>query len=245
MKDISIIVPCYNCEQFIFYNLRKIIKKIEKLKINYELILINDGSKDDTEKEIKKLTRLNKKIKFINQKKNLGKSSSIINAFKEARNDYILLIDCDIPYFDYFEEIINKLTEGFDLVLVNRRLKESNLIKSQKSTYQKIRGMIGNLIGFLNNYILNLNLEGNDTQAGLKGFKKIKNFSNIKFLSKMYFLDLELIYLYIKNNKKIYSIAVNYELPKISNIKLISLKNFLILYELIKILIVLKFRKNF
>ena len=74
------------------------------------------------------------------------------------------------------------------------------------------------------NIFLKLNIKGNDTQAGLKGFKKLENFEKIKFYSKKYFLDVEIIYHYNLNKKKVFSLPVNYELPKKSNIKILSFK---------------------
>ena len=45
-----------------------------------------------------------------------------------SRFNKIILIDCDIPYFNYFEQIIKKINDNYDLVIVNRRLKESKMI---------------------------------------------------------------------------------------------------------------------
>ena len=48
MFSASFIIPCYNSENFIFFNISKLIKKISLFKINYEIIIINDGSNDQT-----------------------------------------------------------------------------------------------------------------------------------------------------------------------------------------------------
>ena len=77
MLSISFIIPCYNGEKFISHNIKKIIRETKKLKIDYELIIINDGSKDNTTFKVNKLKKFYKKIKFINLQKNYGKSFSV------------------------------------------------------------------------------------------------------------------------------------------------------------------------
>jgi hypothetical protein len=154
----------------------------------------------------------------------------------------ILLIDCDLPYFEYFNNVISKLNKKNDLVIINRRSKKSSLKNKKLTYYQWFRGKLGDIIGYIINFLLKLEIEGNDTQAGLKAFKKIHNFNKIKFYSEKWFLDLELIKLYKDFNKKIFCIPVKYELPKESNISFFSLKNFFVLYEFIKILIILKIK---
>ena len=80
-----------------------------------------------------------------------------------------------------------------------------------------------------------------DTQAGLKGFIKPKNFSRIKFVSKRFFFDLELILLFIFAKKKILSLKTTYHVSIYSNISFFNLKkNFETLFELIKICIYYK-----
>ena len=82
---------------------------------------------------------------------------------------------------------------------INRRSNKSVMINQNLTNYQKTRYMLGNLIGKLINLFLKIDLEGTDTQAGLKAFKKYNNFEKLVFNSKKYFFDLELIYYFRKN----------------------------------------------
>ena len=244
MKKVSIIVPCFNYEKKIAKNLQKIINKITRFKINYELIVINDGSTDNTKLKILNLSSRNKKIKLITNKVNKGKSFSVILGILNSKYNHVILIDCDIPYFDSFNKIVFEMIKKKDLVIVNRRIKKSKLIKQKFTTYQKIRNIIGNFVGIFINYFLNLDIEGSDTQAGLKGFKKFKKFNSTKFYSKKYFFDLELIFHYTFRKKRIVSVPVKYRMTNNSTIKLFSVQNFYILYELIKIICILNFKKK-
>ena len=97
-----------------------------------------------------------------------------------------------------------------------------------------IRYILGAIIAYLNRIFLNINFEGGDTQAGLKGFKKNYIFKKNKFISKKFFFDLELVNLYLKNNLNVVSIKTLYKIPKKSSIKIFDLKsNYFILKELI------------
>ena len=247
MKSISIIIPCYNCENSIFEDIKKILGKIKKLNLIFEIILINDGSEDATLKKLRKSIRLNKNIKIINFTKNMGKSLVIRKAINVSKYKHIIMIDNNLPYFEALKIVIKKLQENYDLVFVNRRDKKSHIKKRILSLYQIFRFIIGYAISLIIKYKLKFNIKGLDTQAGLKGFKKIKNFNKIKFISKIFFYDLEIMYIYYVNRKKFLSVPVKYEVPKKSSIKIFSLnKNIQIVTELVKVVRKLnKLKKNF
>ena len=106
------------------------------------IIIINDGSSDNT-KKVESISN-NQKINLINNYKNKGKSFSIINALPLCKYENIILIDCDLPYFDYFDKVILGIKDNFDLICVNRRSKQSVLIDKDLSYYQKTRFALGN-----------------------------------------------------------------------------------------------------
>ena len=231
MKKITFIIPCYNYEKFIIQNYLKLKKKILSSKIKYTIYYINDGSNDLT---IKKLYSIkDKNIKIINNNINLGKSSSIIKALKLVKTDFVILLDCDLPYLNYLSKLINELNSS-DLVIINRRTPKSKILGSY-NFYQLVRRILGAIIGKIIEIRHKLNVHG-DTQSGLKGFKYIPDFKNKKFISKYYFLDVEIIKMYRKKNLQIKSIPVKYSVSKESNIKIFSFKNIKIFLELIKIL---------
>ena len=151
------------------------------------------------------------------------------------------MIDCDLPYFRSINKIIYFLKKNIDLVIINRKLKESKLANKKLNPYQVIRYFLGAIIALINKKILKLNIEGGDTQAGLKGFKKNSYFVRNNFISKKFFFDLELIHLFSKKKLKIISIKTIFDINKNSSIKIFNFKNnYHILKELIHILIVKK-----
>lgn len=237
MNKYSLIIPCYNCSQFIEKNIIKLIRKLNNFNIKYEIILIDDGSTDKTLEILKKINLNIKKIKILKNNFNIGKSFSSIKGIKISRYQKIILIDCDLPYFSDLKNIIFELNKGYDLVTINRKMEQSKLISKNLNLYQITRYIIGGLIAIINLKVLKLKIKGGDTQAGLKGFKKFKNFNKVKFLSRKFFFDLELISLYSKKKLSIKSIKTNYSVPSKSSIKIFNFsKNFEILCELFKVI---------
>ena len=237
MNKYSLIIPCYNCSQFIEKNIIKLIRKLNNLNIKYEIILIDDGSTDKTLEILKRINLSIKKIKILKNNFNIGKSFSSIKGIKISKYQKIILIDCDLPYFSDLKNIIFELNKGYDLVTINRKMEQSKLISKNLNLYQITRYIIGGLIAIINLKVLKLKIKGGDSQAGLKGFKKFKNFNKIKFLSKKFFFDLELISLYSKKKLSIKSIKTNYSVPSKSSIRIFNFsKNFEILCELLKVI---------
>jgi len=233
--NISFIVPCYNCESYIKNNIYKLYKKIKNLKIKYEIILVDDHSSDKTFFYIKELKTKIPKLKILKNTKNIGKSFSLIKAIRVSKYKYVIFIDCDLPYFESVNSIIKHLKKN-DMVIINRRAIGSRLKSNKLNFYQLVRIFLGYLINAFIRFWFNTHIK--DTQAGLKGFVKPKNFSKIKFISKRFFIDLELILLFLFSKKKIFSLKTSYSLPKKSNINFFNLIiNFEILSELTKICI--------
>lgn len=123
MKKISIIVPCYNEEDSIplFYNeINKVFNTLKKY--NYELIFINDGSKDNTINIIKELSKKDKKIKYINLSRNFGKEAAMLAGLETSTGDYIAIMDADLqdpP--SLLPEMINYMEkEDYDCVATRR-----------------------------------------------------------------------------------------------------------------------------
>lgn len=93
---ISLIIPCYNEEESlpIFYEETK--KVLDKLKKEYELIFVNDGSKDKTLEILQKLSRYDNNVVYISFSRNFGKESAMYAGFCNARGDYVAVMDADM-----------------------------------------------------------------------------------------------------------------------------------------------------
>ena len=244
MKPISIIIPVFNDSKKLKQKSRILLKKIKKLKLKYEIIYVNDGSTDDSKKEIKNIIKKNKFIYLINNVTNFGKSFSIRRALRSSKYDHVILIDSDLPYFSKFETMIKLLHEKNDFVFIDRRHPKSKVKIEKFNFYIFLRFIIGHIISYIFKYIINLKNSKVDTQAGFKGFKKIKGINYYNYISERFFLDVELIYTYKSLNKKIKSVPVIYKISKSSSINLFNFNtNIKIFLELVKVLLNIFFKK--
>ena len=98
MDKISVIVPCYNEEKAlpIFYEeLNKIIEK-DFEGINFEILFVDDGSKDNTLNVIKDLKKKDIRIKYITFSRNFGKEAAILAGLENATGEYVVMMDADM-----------------------------------------------------------------------------------------------------------------------------------------------------
>ena len=99
MDKISIIVPCYNEEDSIplFYQeIKKVMKEMKK--VTFELIFINDGSKDQTLLKLRELAMHDSHIRYISFSRNFGKEAGIYAGLKAATGDYAVMMDVDLQH---------------------------------------------------------------------------------------------------------------------------------------------------
>jgi glycosyltransferase involved in cell wall biosynthesis len=117
MGKLSVIIPAYNEEKMIF-NISKIISSLlEDENIPYELIFVNDGSRDDTWKEILHVCNQNQNIKGFNFSRNFGKEAAIFAGLTYANGDCCAVIDCDLQHPpETLLEMYKKWQEGYEVV---------------------------------------------------------------------------------------------------------------------------------
>ena len=121
-KIVSIVVPCFNEEESlpIFYD--EITRVFKQIKYDYELLLVNDGSKDKTLLVMKELAKKDNHIKYLSFSRNFGKESAMYAGFVNAKGDYIATMDADMqdpP--SLLPEMINILeTQDYDSVATRR-----------------------------------------------------------------------------------------------------------------------------
>ena len=129
MNDLTIVIPAFNAELFIGNALNSIYKQEQDESI-FSVIVVNDGSTDQTLKIVEKYQSLHSNIKIINQK-NSGVSSARNAALKSINSRYVTFLDAD----DYFA---NKSLEGI-FTLLNEFHSEILVLKSINDTYKSER----------------------------------------------------------------------------------------------------------
>lgn len=124
MKLLSVIVPCYNEEENIVYFYREFIKNEAFFKgrdMDFELLFINDGSKDGTVDEIKKLHEKDERVHLVSFSRNFGKEAGLYAGFEHAKGDYAVAIDVDLqdpP--SLLPEMFSYIDKGYDSVATRR-----------------------------------------------------------------------------------------------------------------------------
>ena len=97
MKTVSVLIPCYNEEQslpLLYPELKKLMDS--ETKYNWEVLFVNDGSKDNTLNIIKALRSADKRINFVNLSRNFGKENAMLAGFDYVTGDCMVIIDADL-----------------------------------------------------------------------------------------------------------------------------------------------------
>ena len=121
---LSVIVPCYNEEEnvpYFYEELMKLTPFFEEKKLTLELIYVDDGSKDGTVGEIKKLNDKDSRVKLVSFSRNFGKESAIYAGFRKSKGDYVVMMDADLqdpP--SLLPEMFQYIEEGYDSVATRR-----------------------------------------------------------------------------------------------------------------------------
>lgn len=161
INEISVFFPAYNEEENIAKTVATSVKILEKIAGKYEVIVIDDGSKDRTSQIVKDLSTKNKHIRLVTQHPNQGYGAAIKRGFAQSRYPFICYTDSD-GQFD-FEEIYNfieLLKVGNDMVIGYR-------IKRTDNHYRQFMAEILHHVG----KIL-FGIDVKDVDCGFKVFKK-------------------------------------------------------------------------
>lgn len=124
MELLSVIVPCYNEEENVrdFYNeLLKNQPFFEEKELDLEILYIDDGSKDKTVQEVKKLREEDQRVRLVSFSRNFGKEAAIYAGFQKAKGDFVVMMDADLqdpPAL--LPEMYGYIEQGYDSVATRR-----------------------------------------------------------------------------------------------------------------------------
>jgi len=162
---LSIIIPAYNEGKRLRGTLADIHSKLSHSDFTYEILVVNDGSTDNTIATIHTALPITKGLRLVNDGIHRGKGGTVRQGMLTAKGQYRIFMDADnSTSIDQFAKMISFMENGYDIVIGSRALKESVLAPAE-SWYRQIAGKAGNLI------IQILVLPGIwDTQCGFKAF---------------------------------------------------------------------------
>lgn len=214
---LSIVIPAYNEEERILPTLKRIYEYFSKQSYSYEIIVVDDGSTDNTVKILNDFNPTNKPIVLTNGK-NKGKGYTVKNGMLAAKGEYIFFTDADLSTpIEEVEKCLPFLSDGYDVVIGSRGLPESD-IRIHQPWYRERMGKIFNFI------VSTLLMKGIlDTQCGFKGFKGnvVKTIFSRSIIDGFSF-DVEILYISHKHKLRTKEVPIRWEnstLSKVSPIK--------------------------
>lgn len=121
LPEISVIVPLKNEEKNVFELYTRLTAVLNKIALPYEIILIDDGSKDNTFFAIEKFAKEDSHIKYISFSRNFGHQAALFAGLEKCQGNYAILIDGDLqdpP--EAIEQLFTKIKEGYNIVYAKR-----------------------------------------------------------------------------------------------------------------------------
>ena len=162
---LSVIIPAYNESKRIPLTLIDMDKRLSREAYSYEILVVNDGSKDNTAEVVRGMEKMIKNLKLVDNVENKGKGGVVRQGMLTAKGQYRLFTDADnATSIDHFNAMIPHFKAGYDVVVGSRAMKGSKMDPGQP-LYRQIPGKLSNLL------IQLVVLPGLwDTQCGFKAF---------------------------------------------------------------------------
>ena len=162
---LSVVMPAYNEEKLIYGSIIKTIDILSGFVRDFEIIVVNDGSKDNTKCEIERAMKADGRVRMVSSDKNRGKGNAILSGTSQADGEYIAFVDADLELNPaqlegYLEEMLER---KLDVVIGCKFHKDSKL------NYPLKRKIIS--MGYYIMLLVLFHLNVKDTQTGLKVFR--------------------------------------------------------------------------
>ena len=229
---LSVVIPAFNEGETIIKTVEEFLAYLSKQNYDFEIIVVNDFSTDNTKSKVLNLINCNPKIKLLDNAANLGKGASVRKGLLAANGDYSLFIDADnASSIDHLEQAWTFIQDGSDIIIGTRNEKDAVGAYQEvaQATWKRKWGMLGN-------YIIRIMLVKNiwDTQCGFKilsrkAVKKIIAQTRIN----RWALDVEILALARKLNYRIAIIPIRWINRPDSRVKIKGY--FIMLLEVLKI----------
>ena len=181
---ISIVSPVYRAEKILPILVSEINLVMERIGKDYEIILVDDRSPDNSWEVMKVLSSQNPKIKSIRLSRNFGQHSAIFAGLTKTKGDWVVVMDCDMQ--DQPKEIAKlykKALEGYDIVLGQRENRKDKFLKKLTSR----------LFYKVFNYLSGANFDNNVANFGIYHQKTIKSILDMKDYVKFFSLFINWI----------------------------------------------------
>ena len=145
---LSIVAPCYNEEDVIDIFLEKIIPILEQLKKSYEIVFVNDGSRDNTLEILRAKAKEHESVRVISLSRNFGKEAALSAGLDMAKGEVVVPIDVDLqdpP--ELILDFVKKYEEGYDVVVGKRvdRTTDTHAKRISAELFYKLHNKISDI----------------------------------------------------------------------------------------------------
>lgn len=128
--DLSLVIPCYNESKVLPLLQERLLQSLPKVGALWEVILVDDGSHDETYKQLAAMHEFDARFKVISFSRNFGHQTAVFAGLAHATGDFVAVMDADLqdpP--EFLLTCIDKLKEGYDVVYAVRRQRKENILK--------------------------------------------------------------------------------------------------------------------
>ncbi|HWN45630.1 MAG TPA: glycosyltransferase family 2 protein [Thermoanaerobaculia bacterium] len=145
--DVSIVIPLYNEEESVDALHREVTAAAESLNREYELILVDDGSRDRTVEKLRAICERDPRVKIVRFRRNYGQTAALQAGFDQARGDVVITLDGDLQNDpNDFGLLLRHIDEGYDVVSGWRKNRQDKMI-SRRLPSMAANWLIGKLTG--------------------------------------------------------------------------------------------------
>jgi dolichol-phosphate mannosyltransferase len=195
---LSIVSPVYRSEKIVEELVSRIKKAVTTITDDFEIILVNDYSPDNSWMKIVEQCSKDKRVKGINLSRNFGQHYAITAGLNYAKGDWIVVMDCDLQ--DRPDEIPNlyqKAMEGWDIVYARRVERQDKFLKRMSST----------LFHMVYGYLSGLKMDGSIANFGIYHKNVIREYNKMKevarsFPSLVYYLGFKSCAIDVKHSER-------------------------------------------
>ena len=128
---VSVVVPAHNEEE----SIKKVLDRLKKAirGLDYEIVVVNDNSRDRTREIVEKQQRANRRIKLVNRKPPNGFGLAMMDGIKNSGGDTIIFVMADLcDEVEKIPEMVSKIEEGYDVVVASRFMKDGKVTDYSK-----------------------------------------------------------------------------------------------------------------
>ena len=204
MTLLTIVMPCYNEGTRIYRNIIETATQLEKFCDSFRIIVVNDGSSDNTESEINRAMSMDNRVGCISYTKNQGKGYAVRRGIMAAKSKYVAFLDADLELPPYLlDSFLKRIQSGSDVKIVIG----SKMHRDSQVEYPPLRRIMSMGYYIFLKMIFGLKLK--DTQTGIKLFEteSAKNLAKYS-RCKGYSFDIEMLAMATKMGYKIEEMPV-------------------------------------